>query len=441
MKIHFINIGCKVNFVELSRLKEIFKNLNYIINDKIEDSDIVLINTCSVTNKAAADSRKLIRRVRKINPNSFIGVLGCYAQLNPEEIIKNTEADAVFGINEKFNIAQIIQEKIQNKNILNNKYNSKIFVSPIVNKFDYAYSGDSESRTRAIIKLQDGCNYKCSYCTIPLARGNSRSINFDNILPQIKEIYNSGFKEIVLTGINLSDYNYNNKNFYDILKLISKLELSLRFRISSIEPHIITNELLDIIINSKNICPHFHIPLQSGCDEILKKMRRRYNTDKFRKYIELINSYMPNASIGLDVIIGFPTENNNLFEETYNFINSLNITYLHCFSFSKRDNTEAYTMLGQVDNITKKYRINELLKISKQKTKQYYEKNLNNILTLLPEKSNIEKEKYIIIGHTENYIPIILKYNKSLNNDFYKIQLNSINSNNNNYTVNATLIQ
>ncbi|MBR3091040.1 MAG: MiaB/RimO family radical SAM methylthiotransferase, partial [Bacteroidetes bacterium] len=328
MKIHFINIGCKVNFVELSRLKEEFSRLNFEINDAIEGSDIILINTCSVTSKAEADSRKLIRRVRRINPDSFIGVLGCYAQLNPKEILEATDADAVFGINEKFNIPQIIKEKIEQK-----QNSSLCSVDSINNNFDYAYSGDNESRTRAIIKLQDGCNYKCTYCTIPLARGNSRSIEFEKILPQIEHIYNSGFKEIVLTGINLSDYNYDNKNFYDVLRLISSIDLPLRFRISSIEPNIIKTELLDIITNATNICPHFHIPLQSGCDDILKKMRRRYNTTQFRKYIELINSYMPNACIGLDVITGFPTENNYLFKETYDFINSLNITYIHCFSY------------------------------------------------------------------------------------------------------------
>ena len=422
MKIHFINIGCKVNFVELSRLKEEFSRLNFEINDAIEGSDIILINTCSVTSKAEADSRKLIRRVRRINPDSFIGVLGCYAQLNPKEILEATDADAVFGINEKFNIPQIIKEKFEQKQNTN-----LCLVDSINNNFDYAYSGDNESRTRAIIKLQDGCNYKCTYCTIPLARGNSRSIEFEKILPQIEHIYNSGFKEIVLTGINLSDYNYDNKNFYDVLRLISSINLPLRFRISSIEPNIIKTELLDIITNSTNICPHFHIPLQSGCDDILKKMRRRYNTTQFRKYIELINSYMPNACIGLDVITGFPTENNSLFKETYDFINSLNITYIHCFSYSKRANTIAASMKEQVNNEDKRYRTNELLKISKEKTLKYYNDNINKELSLLPER--FDQDNKIVKGHTENYIPITLYNQQALNNEFYKVKIDSVANN------------
>ncbi len=418
MKIYFFNLGCKVNFAEISRLKDIFEKRGYEICQNFVEADIVLINTCSVTNQADADSRRIIRRVRRSNPSVFIGVLGCYAQLNPDEILKTTGADVIFGINKKFEIPDMIEELIKQK-----KVNS--FVEKIDNtKFDFAFSAENEARTRAFFKLQDGCNFKCSYCTIPLARGNSRSLSFKEVLPQIEKIVASGYKEIILTGINLTDYHSENKDFYDLIHLCGQMDLPVRFRISSIEPQSINTKLVEYIANYKNMCPHFHIPLQSGSNDILKKMKRRYNAKQFRNNIELIKSIIPMACIGLDVISGFPSETEELFDETYNFIDSLDITYLHCFSYSKRKNTIAAEMKNQVEKTEKRRRTNKLLALSERQTSLYYKKNIDRHLVFLPEK--FDAKTSLMQGHTENYIPIFLETKNALENRFYEVKISQI---------------
>ena len=463
-KIHFINIGCKVNFAETSRLKKMFAMLDYEITSSpqktvgdISDSatntdiQIILLNTCTVTNHSDATSRQIIRKMRKNNPDAFIGVFGCYAQLKPSEILDTTGANAVFGINEKFQIPYIIDELIAGNNHMVNRHSAldaeshntsddamtetvrannysplqikQNFVSKIDNsKFDFAFSSDADSRTRAFMKLQDGCDYCCSYCVVPLARGNSRSIDFQNILPQIIELEKSGYKEIVISGINLSDYkSASGENFISLIKFISRLDFAIRFRISSIEPQVITEELVNLIAKSPNICPHFHIPLQSGSDAILRLMKRRYNTTQFRKTIELINNFLPNAFIGLDLISGFPSETEENFLETKNFVNSLKISALHCFTFSKRAGTLAAQMKNQIPKTVKKIRTNEMLQISKEKHKIFLANNIGNILTFLPEK--YFPEDGISIGHTENYITVKIETNKKLSNNFYKIKM------------------
>jgi threonylcarbamoyladenosine tRNA methylthiotransferase MtaB len=429
MKIHFINIGCKVNFAEASRLKKMFENIDFEVIDFAEKADVILINTCTVTNNSDADSRKLIRRTRKNNPNSFIGVFGCYAQLNPNKI-KELEVDAIFGINEKFNIPNLIPDLIKTKKENKNPPKAANYVTKIDNeKFDFAFSADSDSRTRGFLKLQDGCDFHCSYCAIPAARGNSRSIEFDEILPQIDELKNANYKEIVVSGINLSDYkSKSGENFYDLIELISNLDYNIRFRISSIEPQIINEKLLELIAKScnnseknSNICPHFHIPLQSGSDEILQKMKRRYNTKQFQQIIDLIDSYIPNSFIGLDVISGFPSESQENFNETKNFISELNISALHCFTYSKRDGTIAAEMPNQIPKIEKKRRTNELIKISNEKQAKFLQKNIGKSLILLPEK--FDSENNLHFGHTENYVSVCVKTNEKLENDFYKVKI------------------
>jgi len=442
MNVFLINIGCKVNFVDLSHLKTLLIEANYSITDTLKDADIVLINTCVVTNSATADSRQKIRKVRKIVPNAFIGILGCYAQLSANEIIETTGADAVFGINEKFKIHKMLSELLVNKNRLpsiantfnNNKsINKNIFVSNYKHSiFEVSLSADIESRTRGFLKLQDGCDYKCSYCIVPFVRGHSRSIHFSQIPKQINKLINAGYKEIVISGINLSDYKgKNNERFIDLIKMLGNttqyfISNDIRFRISSIEPQIINEELIEIISNNTNICPHFHIPLQSGCDEILNKMKRRYNTEQFRKIIELINKYIPSAFICLDVISGFPTETDVNFAETKDFILSLNISKLHCFTYSMRQHTIAATM-EQVSNQIKKARTKELLKLSNNKNVIFNQNNIGRELILLPEKYDIENK--ITFGHTENYLEINIKTNKKLENNFYKIIVNEVKDN------------
>ena len=433
-KIYLINIGCKVNFAETSRLKKMFEQLGYEIAISQEIAEVILINTCTVTNNSDADCRKVIRRARKLNPKAFIGVLGCYAQLKPQEILDTTDADFIFGLNDKFRIPELLPELIEQKEQAkekeeNKQQEKKSLITSLIteidnSKFALAFSADSESRARGFLKLQDGCDFHCSYCVVPFARGNSRSVDFDLILPQINELENANYKEIVISGINLSDYSSKGKKFIDLLEFISKLNKNIRFRISSIEPQIINEKLLEVIATSMNICNHFHIPLQSGCDEILKKMRRRYNREQFSAVIKSINNYMPNAFIGLDVISGFPSETEKNFNETKDFINGLNISALHCFTFSSRAGTTASTMAGQVPKSEKKRRTNELIKLSDLKYRTFLEQNLNKVLTFLPERFDEKNGQYT--GHTENYLPVLVQSEEKLTNDFYKVKSVSI---------------
>ena len=307
---------------------------------------------------------------------------------------------------------------------------NNIFVSDVKNcVFEVSMSADMESRTRGFIKLQDGCSYKCSYCIVPFARGESRSIEFQAIPNQIDKLINAGYKEIVISGINLSDYKgKNNERFVDLVQMLADpdkhfISSDIRFRISSIEPQVINEKLIEIISASPSICPHFHIPLQSGCDAILKKMQRRYNITQFRKAIELINKYMPLAFIGLDVISGFPTETDGNFIETKSFISSLNISKLHCFTYSMRQGTIAATM-PQLPKQIKKARTKELLELSKNKHTEFNKKNLRNTLFLLPEK--YDNTNKIAFGHTENYLEINIETDKKLENNFYKIIVSDI---------------
>lgn len=426
MNIYLINIGCKVNFADLSQLKTLLIEENYTITETLQSADIVLINTCAVTNEASAASRQKIRKIRKLLPFAFIGVMGCYAQLSSDEIIAKTGADVVFGTNEKFKIHKILSAAMKSSR-------KKVFVSDFLdNDFNTSMSADVESRTRGFLKLQDGCSYKCSYCIVPFARGNSRSMSFKTIPDKINKLINAGYKEIVISGINLSDYKgENNENLIDLVQMLNTpnkhfISGDIRFRISSIEPQIINEKLIEIISESSTISPHFHIPLQSGCDTILNKMQRRYNTTQFRKAIELINKYMPSAFIGLDVISGFPTETEDNFIATKDFILSLNISKLHCFTYSLRQGTIAATM-PQVPKQIKKARTRELLELSKNKNIEFNKKNINKTLILLPEKyDNINK---ITSGHTENYLEINIKTDKKLENNFYKIIVDEIKNN------------
>ncbi|MCL2039759.1 MAG: tRNA (N(6)-L-threonylcarbamoyladenosine(37)-C(2))-methylthiotransferase MtaB [Bacteroidetes bacterium] len=422
MNIFLINIGCKVNFADLSHLKSLLIEENYNIIETTQNADVVLINTCAVTNQAAAESLQKIRKIRKLLPSAFIGVMGCYAQLSANEIIEKTGADVVFGTNEKFKIHKLLPEAIKNNT-------KKVFVSDTFDKdIDASMSADIEARTRGFLKLQDGCSYKCSYCIVPFARGESRSVPFHAIPNKINKLINAGYKEIVISGINLSDYKgENNETFIDLIKMLANtnkyfISNDIRFRISSIEPQVINEEIIKIIAENPTICPHFHIPLQSGCDEILKKMQRRYNTTQFRKIIEIINKYMPFAFIGLDVISGFPTETDDNFIATKDFISSLNISKLHCFTYSAKQGTIAANMT-QLPKQIKKARTKELLQLSKHKNTDFVKKNVNNTLLLLPEKYDAINQ--ITSGHTENYLEINVKTDKKLENNFYKVIISS----------------
>ncbi len=418
-KIHLINIGCKVNFAETSRLKEILSSKGYEIVENASESDAVLINTCTVTNKADADCRKTIRKARKSAPNSIIAVFGCYAQLNKDELIAMDEVQAVFGSSEKFLIPELIEE-------LFDKSEKVVNVSNLENlEFHSAASADTESRSRAFLKIQDGCDYNCTYCTIPLARGSSRGISFKVLTDEINKILANGYREIVLSGINLAEYRGDNgERFIDVVKLLARNDFGCRFRISSIEPNLLSDEIIEIIAESPNLCPHFHIPLQSGSNAILRLMKRRYNTELFKERIEYIKERMPDSCIGADVICGFPGETEQLFEQTYRFLEELPLSYLHIFTYSERKNTPAVLLPNPVPNSDRKNRTNILRKLSEKKLQSFYLSQIGKYGSLLPE--NFVPNKNIHFGHTENYVKCSVKTQIELENKLYKIEYMNI---------------
>ena len=428
MKIAFHTLGCKLNYSETSFIANNLKDEGVEITDFSEKSDVYVINTCSVTENANKECKQIIKKIKKKSPNSIITVMGCYAQLKPNEI-KNIEGvNLVLGANEKFKLKEYL------KNTTNK--DSSVIVQPIEKITSFKQSFSEKHRTRTFLKVQDGCNYKCSFCTIPLARGKSRSNTIKNVLQEIHELKNKGIKEIVLTGVNIGDFgiNGNNESFLDLLKEIIKIP-SVRIRISSIEPNLLSEEILDVVLKSKNIVPHFHIPLQSGSDKILKLMRRRYNTRDYKTLINKIKKYNSSVCIGADVIVGFPGEEETDFNDTVNFIKSLPLSYLHVFSYSERDNTIAQKLAKSVPKEERKKRSLILRNLSEKKRNIFYLENLKTSrLTLIEGKT---KKEYLN-GYTDNYIKIEIPYKKEFENKILNIKMEALNKNGN---VTGTIIQ
>ena len=398
-KIAFHTLGCKLNFSESSYISKSLQENNYNIVNFNEFADAYIINTCSVTDNADKKFKYFVKQAQKINPNAFIAAIGCYAQLKPRELLLVDGVDLVLGAEDKFNLLEYL------KNI-DSDYSSKVHSCNIneVNFFKESYS--LNHRTRAFLKVQDGCDYKCSFCTIPLARGKSRSNSISNVIENVYEIASHNIKEIVLTGINLGDFgkteNYDLKsNFFDLVKELDSLELDIRFRISSIEPNLLTDEIINFISTSKKFVHHFHIPLQSGSDSILRLMRRRYNTELYRSRIEKINKLMPDACIGVDVIVGFPGEDDDLFLESMSFLENLNVSYLHVFTYSERDNTYAISLPDSVDANVRAKRSKLLRLLSSRKKATFYERNIGSIQDVLFES---EEKDGFIEGFSSNYI-------------------------------------
>jgi len=415
-KVFIYTFGCKVNYSESSRIADEFAKNGIESTQNIADANIVVINTCSVTQKADADARKAVRHSLNIDPTKFIIVTGCAAEINPQQFAGISGVDIVVGNSDKFNISEFIKnKKLSNPQIALEKTKNL--------QFEYSFSSENDWRTRAVLKLQDGCEYNCSYCIIPQARGGFRSMPFDDIIPTIHKLEGSGYSEIVLIGINLSEYHFDGNNFTDVLKLISSNKLNCRIRISSIEPNILNEEIISIIANSENICPHFHIPLQSGSEKILRLMRRRYNKQQFEAKIMEINKYLPSAAIGLDVITGFPGEEDKEFVETQAFLDNLPLTYLHVFSYSERPNTDAVNLSNKVPEILKKQRTNFLRQFSKNKSLEFYYSQLNQVREVLLE---YQDKDGLWFGHSDNYIPVITKSEKSLHNKIMKVKLCNI---------------
>lgn len=422
-KVAFYTLGCKLNFSETSTIARNFVNEGFEKVDFEEVADIYVINTCSVTDNADKRFKSIVKNALKKNENAFLIAVGCYAQLKPEELAAVDGVDLVLGATEKFNVTSYLNDLSKNDI-------GEVHSCEIVDADFYVGSYSTGDRTRAFLKVQDGCDYKCTYCTIPLARGISRSDTLQNVINNAKEISSKGIKEIVLTGVNIGDYGKgefgNKKHEHTFLELVKELDLVEgihRLRISSIEPNLLKDETIDFVSKSNSFVPHFHIPLQSGSDELLKKMKRRYLKNTYTNRVNQIKEVMPNACIGVDVIVGFPGETDELFLETYNYLNDLDISYLHVFTYSERQNTEAVDFDGVVPKKTRAKRSKMLRGLSAKKRRAFYESQLGNTLTVLFENEN--KEGYIN-GFTENYVKVKTPWNPELVNTLHTIELTKI---------------
>lgn len=422
-KVAFYTLGCKLNFSETSTIARNLVDEGFERVDFTENADMYVINTCSVTDNADKRFKSIVKQAQKINPNAFVAAIGCYAQLKPEELAAVDGVDLVLGATEKFKIANYVNDL--SKNDFGTVHSCEIEEADF-----YVGSYAIGDRTRAFLKVQDGCDYKCTYCTIPLARGISRSDTLQNVLKNAAEISAKGIKEIVLTGVNIGDYGkgeFGNKKhehtFLDLVKELDSVEGIHRLRISSIEPNLLRNETIDFVAQSNSFVPHFHIPLQSGSDAILKLMSRRYLSSLYVDRVKRIKEAMPHACIGVDVIVGFPGETDEHFLETYNFLNELDISYLHVFTFSERDNTKAVEMDGVVPKKVRHKRSKMLRGLSVKKRRAFYESQLGSVRTVLFEAEN--KEGYIH-GFTENYVKVKAPWNPELVNTLQQLKLTEI---------------
>ena len=419
-KAAFTTLGCKLNFSETSMISKKVAQTGFEIKDFQEKADVYVINTCTVTENADKKFKQYVRQALKHNPEAMVIAIGCYAQLKPEELADVEGVDMVLGIEEKFQLPQYIES-------LQKKPKAEIHACEVEtsNAFFSAYS--SGDRTRSFLKIQDGCDYPCTYCTIPLARGKSRNGSLEQIVENAREIAWQGIKEIVITGVNtgtFTDYsNGEKKTFIDLIKELEKVEGIERYRISSIEPNLLTDEIIEFVAKSEKFVPHFHIPLQSGSNELLKKMKRRYQRELYARKVEKIKSLMPDASIGVDVIVGFPGETEERFLETYHFINELDISYLHVFTYSERENTEAILMEGAVPKNIRNKRSKMLRGLSAKKELAFYNSQKGKMKTVLFEKAQKEN---LMHGFTENYIKVSYPYDSKLVNTTQKVLLKEV---------------
>jgi len=423
----FYTLGCKLNFSETSTIARSFENEGFNRVEFTEKAEIYVINTCSVTENADKRFKTIVKQAQKLNENAFVIAIGCYAQLKPEELADVEGVDLVLGATEKFNITSYLNELLSQPA---ETRTAQIHSCEIDEADFYVGSYSIGDRTRAFLKVQDGCDYKCTYCTIPLARGISRSDTLENVLKNAKEISEQDIKEIVLTGVNIGDYGkgeFGNKKhehtFLELVKALDEVEGVERLRISSIEPNLLKNETIDFVAQSNTFVPHFHIPLQSGSNKLLGLMRRRYRRELYVDRVEQIKETMPNACIGVDVIVGFPGETDELFLETYNFLNDLDISYLHVFTYSERDNTIAAEMEDVVPLKVRKKRSKMLRGLSAKKRRAFYESQLGNTLTVLFEGEN--KEGYIH-GFTQNYVKVKMPWNPEFVNTLHEVTLTEI---------------
>ena len=424
-KVAFYTLGCKLNFSETATISRNFQDEGYNRVEFSEFADVYVINTCSVTENADKRFKTIVKQAQRSNPEAFVVAVGCYAQLQPEELAAVNGVDLVLGATEKFKITDYLNELTKNET-------AAIHSCEIEDADFYVSSYSIGDRTRAFLKVQDGCDYKCTYCTIPLARGISRSDTLQNVLDNAQKIAEQGIKEIVLTGVNIGDYGkgeFGNKKhehtFFELVQALDTVEGIHRLRISSIEPNLLKDSTINFVSQSNSFVPHFHIPLQSGSNVMLKAMRRRYMKELYQDRVEHIKSVMPDACIGVDVIVGFPGETDDLFLETYNFLNALNISYLHVFTYSERPNTHAATLAGVVPKSVRSKRSKMLRGLSAKKRRAFYESQIGRKRTVLFEGEN--KEGYIH-GFTENYVKVKAPWNPELVNTLHEITLTEIDS-------------
>jgi len=422
-KVAFYTLGCKLNFSETSTIARKFEGEGFERVQFEQHADIYVINTCSVTENADKRFKTVVRQALKTNPEAYIAAIGCYAQLKPEELIDVDGVDLVLGATEKFNITNYLDD-------LSKSDGGEIHSCEISEADFYVGSYSIGDRTRAFLKVQDGCDYKCTYCTIPLARGISRSDTLENVLTNAQEISTKGIKEIVLTGVNIGDYGkgeFGNKKhehtFLELCQALDQVEGVERLRISSIEPNLLKDETIDFVSRSRAFVPHFHIPLQSGSNKLLKLMKRRYLRELYQERVQHIKTVMPDACIGVDVIVGFPGETDELFLETYHFLNELDISYLHVFTYSERDNTPAAAMEGVVPKKVRSKRSKMLRGLSVKKRRDFYQKQLETNHTVLFEGEN---KQGFIHGFTENYVKVKAPWNPALVNTLQRVKLSQI---------------
>ncbi|GIL23833.1 MAG: tRNA (N(6)-L-threonylcarbamoyladenosine(37)-C(2))-methylthiotransferase MtaB [Bacteroidota bacterium] len=421
-KVAFYTLGCKLNYSETSTISRKMEDAGYRKVEFTEHPDIFIINTCSVTENADKKCRKVVREARHISPDAYIAIIGCYAQLKPKEISEIPGVDAVLGAAEKFRLVELLDGFVRPES-------PKILASDIEVATTFNTSYSLHDRTRTFLKVQDGCDYSCTFCTIPLARGFSRSDTIPNIIDQAKKIAASGVKEIVLTGVNTGDFGLREgerkDRFIDLIRSLDDVEGIERFRISSIEPNLLTDEIIEFVAASKKFVPHFHVPLQSGSNTILKAMRRRYQRELYASRVEKIKSTMPTCCIGVDVIVGFPGETDQLFFETYQFLNELDISYLHVFTYSERENTIAAQLPDVVPMKTRNERSRMLHTLSDKKRRFFYGENLGKTFRVLFEN---DVEDGWMHGFTENYIRVAAKFDPLLINETKTVVLTGINA-------------
>ena len=417
----FYTLGCKLNFSETSTIARLFEEEGYKKVEFEKGADIYVINTCSVTDNADKKCRKVVREARTYSRNPYVIIMGCYAQLKPEEIANIEGVDAVLGASEKFRLFEYIKD-------FEKKETTKVLTSPIHEVNDYHHAFSISDRTRTFLKVQDGCDYSCSFCTIPLARGKSRSDTIENVVNNARLIAEKDVKEIVLTGVNTGDFGLRNgvreNRFIDLLHQLEHVDGIDRIRISSIEPNLLSNEIIEFVASSRKFVPHFHIPLQSGSDEILKRMRRRYLRSLYSERVSKINKLLPNACIGVDVIVGFPGETEDKFKESYQFINELDVSYLHVFTYSERANTSAIDMEDSIPIKLRHERSKMMRNLSYKKRYRFYENNLGNEEIVLFEN---DIEDGMMHGFTRNYIRVAAKYDPLRVNDTIPVVLKNIN--------------